>query len=83
MPASRLAAPHFSFLFCLAVLAGCATLPPSADSSVARRVTRLLPADAVLIGEQHDAPEHQQLERETVEALAQQGKLAALAIEMA
>ena len=83
MPASRLAAPHFSFLFCLAVLAGCATLPPSADSSVARRVTTLLPADAVLIGEQHDAPEHHVIEREAVDALVARGRLAALTLEMA
>jgi len=83
MPASRLAAPHFSFLFCLAVLAGCATLPPSADSSVARRITTLLPADAVLIGEQHDAPEHHVIEREAVDALVARGRLAALTLEMA
>lgn len=43
----------------------------------------LLPADAVLLGEQHDAAEHQVIERETVEGLARRGKLAALAIEMA
>ncbi len=43
----------------------------------------LLPADALLLGEQHDAAEHQAIALETVEALAARGRLAALAIEMA
>lgn len=43
----------------------------------------LLPADAVLIGEQHDAPEHHAIEREAVEALVARGRLAALTLEMA
>lgn len=42
-----------------------------------------MPVDALLLGEQHDAPEHQVIERETVEVLAAKGRLAALAIEMA
>lgn len=63
-------------------LAACTTVTP-ADAPVARRAAALLPTDALLLGEQHDAVEHQQIERETVEALAQNGKLAAVAIEMA
>lgn len=47
------------------------------------RVRALLPADALLIGEQHDAPDHHRIEREVVELLARQGRLAALALEMA
>jgi uncharacterized iron-regulated protein len=66
-----------------AMLAACATSSPPADAPVARRVAALLPADALLLGEQHDAPEHQAIERETVETLAKSGRLAALAIEMA
>ncbi len=66
-----------------AALAGCAAGAPAADSPVARRVVALLPADALLLGEQHDAPEHHVLERETVEALAANGRLAALVLEMA
>lgn len=66
-----------------AALAGCAVLGPSADAPVARRVAALLPVDALLIGEQHDAPAHHAAEREAVEALAQRDRLAALAIEMA
>ncbi|HEY2254472.1 MAG TPA: ChaN family lipoprotein [Variovorax sp.] len=57
--------------------------PPSAEASPAQRVAALLPADAVLLGEQHDAPEHQAIERETVQLLAGRLQLAALAIEMA
>jgi len=64
-------------------VAGCAWLPPAADAPVAKRVAALLPADALLLGEQHDADEHHRIERETVETLVAQDKLAALALEMA
>ncbi|MGJ7486110.1 ChaN family lipoprotein [Variovorax sp. LT2P21] len=83
MPDPRLAAHHFALLVCLAALAGCAAAPPAADAPVARRIAALLPADAVLIGEQHDAPEHHVIEREAVEALVARGRLAALTLEMA
>ena len=43
----------------------------------------LLPADVLLLGEQHDAPEHQQWQKDTVQWLAQRGHLAALVLEMA
>lgn len=70
---------------CLACVlgAGCTLWTPANDAPVASRVARLLPADVLLLGEQHDAPEHHAIERETVETLAREGKLAALAIEMA
>lgn len=65
---------------CLSVLlAGCAIGPVD----VAPRLDALLPADVILLGEQHDAPEHQELQRAMVLALAQRGQLAALALEMA
>ncbi len=38
---------------------------------------------ALLLGEQHDAPEHQHWEADTVRWLAERGRLAALVIEMA
>ncbi|VWX60130.1 conserved hypothetical protein [Burkholderiales bacterium 8X] len=68
-------------------IAGCSAIAPSpprgADISPAQRVAALLPVEALLIGEQHDASEHQVIEREAVEALSRTGRLAALAIEMA
>jgi uncharacterized iron-regulated protein len=64
-----------SALLLAATLAGCASLPPAAHDA--------LPADALLLGEQHDAPQHQRLHRDTVRALAARGQLAALALEMA
>jgi len=40
-------------------------------------------ADALLLGEQHDAPAHHRLHREAIERLAATSRLAAVAIEMA
>lgn len=57
-------------------LAGCAGAPRIDAAS-------LLPADAVLLGEQHDAREHQRIHREVIEALAARGVLAGVGIEMA
>lgn len=68
------------------VLAACTLSPQAADppnAAVAGRLERLLPVDALLLGEQHDAPDHQRIEREVVQALASRGRLAVLAIEMA
>ena len=62
--------------------AGCATPAPLGADGQARLAT-LLPADVLLLGEQHDAPAHQQLQRQTVQWLAARGALAALALEMA
>ncbi|BEP39990.1 ChaN family lipoprotein [Variovorax sp. V15] len=77
-------------LFAAAALAGCSALSSlsasgadAPDAPVARRVAALQPVDALLLGEQHDASEHHVIERETVEALAARGHLAALALEMA
>ena len=70
-----------SFLAALALLgAGCATRPPAASPAP---LLALLPADVLLLGEQHDAPDHQRLEREAVQALAARGQLAGLVLEMA
>ena len=73
----------------VALLAAACAAPPAAFNAadpgfnVSQRVSALLPADILLLGEQHDAPDHQQLERETVQALADRGQLTALALEMA
>ena len=81
----------FIALICAIALAGCAarssyvnpqaTTPPVAD--VAARVHALLPLDALLLGEQHDAPDHQRIHREVIETLAARGALAAVVLEMA
>lgn len=64
-------------------LAGCTAFQDGPDAPVARRAAALLPVDALILGEQHDAPEHHAIERETVQALASRGQLAALLLEMA
>lgn len=67
----------------VALLAGC-SWPVTTDSSITQqRLTPLLPADALLLGEQHDAPDHQRIEREVVQVLVARDELAALALEMA
>ena len=68
---------HRIAVIALLFLASCRALP------LATRLDGLLPADAILLGEQHDAPEHQRIEREVIEALAARGQLAAVALEMA
>lgn len=58
-------------------LAGCGSLPTaSAD------LQGLLPTPLLLVGELHDAPEHQALQRDTVRQLAARGELAAVVLEM-
>ena len=49
----------------------------------AARLSTLLPADVLLVGEQHDVPAHHELEQQIVSSLANRGLLAALALEMA
>ncbi|HQD13797.1 MAG TPA: ChaN family lipoprotein [Ottowia sp.] len=66
----------------LALLLGACALPPL-DAAQQARLASLLPADALLLGEQHDAPEHQQLQRQVVQWLADRGQLAAMVLEMA
>lgn len=68
---------HLRFaLASLLVLTACAS--PSAMTDISPS-----PTAALLLGEQHDAPEHHQLQRQMVQALAGRGVLAALALEMA
>ena len=65
-------------------MTGCAISPRGnfADN-MAQRVDSLLPADVILLGEQHDAPDHHRLERALVLELAQRQQLGALVLEMA
>ena len=68
-------------------LAACVAAPSAPLAPLpaerAAALAALLPADALLLGEQHDADAHQQLERQTVQWLAEQGQMAALVVEMA
>ncbi|MGC3986451.1 MAG: ChaN family lipoprotein [Pseudorhodoferax sp.] len=59
------------------LLGGCASGRPQDP------VAALLPADAILLGEQHDAAEHQQAHARLVRELSGRGQLAALVVEMA
>ena len=69
---------------CLAALVSAACAAPRGLGTAERaRLAALLPADALLLGEQHDVPEHHRLERDTVQWLATRGVLAALLLEMA
>ena len=47
------------------------------------RLDALLPTDVLLLGEQHDASEHQQIQAQVIAVLAQRGLLGAVALEMA
>ena len=74
----------------LAGLMACAPLgplapltPSQAHPPVAALVNQLLPADLILLGEQHDAPDHHRIEAELVNALVARQMLAALVLEMA
>lgn len=53
------------------------------EAAVHPLLRQLGTVDMLLLGEQHDAPEHQAIHQLVVEALAQQGQLAAVVLEMA
>ncbi len=61
------------------LLVGCA----SPRHQLVQSMQALLPADVILLGEQHDADAHRRMQRVFVETLADRGQLAALALEMA
>jgi uncharacterized iron-regulated protein len=82
----------FSCLVISTWLSGCASPPEapllnnlsgSALSVTTTRIDALLPTDVLLLGEQHDAKEHQQIHQQVITLLAQRGLLAAVALEMA
>ncbi len=85
---SRPAARRFLAVLALLLAAACARVPeprlfPEAPNDITVRTDALLPADVVLLGEQHDAAEHQHIHQHVVARLAVDGKLGALALEMA
>ena len=57
-------------------------LPVSTLDATTARLESLLPTDVLLLGEQHDAKEHQQIEQQVIALLATRNLLAAVAIEM-
>lgn len=76
----------------LAAFAACTTRPEApvlhnltgaALQQTTARLDALLPADALLLGEQHDAAAHQQIHGQVIALLAQRGLLGAVALEMA
>ena len=79
-------------LMLCAVLSSCASPPeapvlrPLTAETLAVTTTRLdalLPMEVLLLGEQHDASEHQLIHSQVIALLAQRGLLAAVALEMA
>ena len=79
-------------LLASALLISCTNVPEapvpspltgSGLSLTTSRVEALLPTDVLLLGEQHDAKEHQQIQSQVIGVLAQRGVLAAVALEMA
>lgn len=74
--------PRFVSIVFVLCLAACAGSPPLSGAEQAR-LAALLPADVLLLGEQHDAPEHQRIEQQAVAWLAARGALAAVVLEMA
>lgn len=76
----NLAVPALLLAACL--VGGCAT-PSTEDLREAARIAGLMPVDAILLGEQHDAPAHQRMHREVIRLMAQRDQLAGVAIEMA
>lgn len=77
---SRLTRQLITLLTCAALTVGCAS---RIVANTDQRLATLLPADVILLGEQHDAPDHQRVQRDVVQALAARGQLAALVLEMA
>lgn len=63
----------------LSLLAACAHRPPT---TVPALLDRVLPTPVLLLGEQHDAAEHQALQRDVVLALARLDQLGAVVMEM-
>ena len=64
----------------VALLGACAHRSPTTVSALLQDV---MPTPVLMLGEQHDAPEHQALQRDVVQALAARGQLGALVMEMA
>lgn len=64
-------------------LTGCAAGGASDHDALAPVLARLPASGLVLMGEQHDAPDHQRLQRALAQALSAQGRLGGVVLEMA
>lgn len=80
---ARFSALAASLALCISSLVACAPASVNIAGGEPPDIAALAGADAVLLGEQHDAAAHQRIEREVVAALAARGTLGALALEMA
>jgi uncharacterized iron-regulated protein len=74
----RSAVPRLAAILLLTAQAGACSALPDASADL----QGLLPTPLLLLGELHDAPEHQALQRDTVRQLAGRGELAAVVLEM-
>lgn len=76
-----------ALLACALLATGCATREPNArakaDSAARELRQQLMPTPLLLVGEQHDAAEHQAVQAALVRQLSAERALAALVIEMA
>lgn len=68
-------------LMLLAIVAACAS--HSQTPAIVQSEAGLSALDVLLLGEQHDAPDHQDTHRRVIESLAARQRLAAVALEMA
>lgn len=66
----------------MAALLACTTAP-ALPSGWPSTLQALLPADVLLLGEQHDVPQHQAMQTAAVQWLAEHGALASVVVEMA
>ena len=91
-PLALLGRTALSMLLTIVLVTGCAgvaeapLLRPLSDDialATAARIDPLLPSEVLLIGEQHDAPQHQEIEQQVIALLTARGLLAAVALEMA
>lgn len=69
-------------LLCALTVAAPARAATDALRAATELIERLLPTSLLLVGEQHDAPEHQALQRALVMDLAARRQLAAVVMEM-
>jgi len=72
--------PAVAILLGASLLVACAHRPAPGVEDL---LDRVLPTPLLLLGEQHDAPEHQALQRDVVLTLASRAQLGALVMEMA